>query len=175
VGAPIDVIITNALLQWVPSHRRLIPAWTRALAPGGWFAMQVPGNFNAPSHTLLREVAARSPRADDLLARLRSGEAVSEPAAYVALLAGLGCEVDAWETTYQHILDPGGEQDRPVLEWTKGTALLPVFDVLQDEAERAHFVAAYGEALSQAYPRHPFGTLFPFRRIFAVAHKLTLR
>jgi trans-aconitate 2-methyltransferase len=171
VGAPIDVITTNALLQWVPSHRQLIPGWIRALAPGGWFAMQVPGNFNAPSHRLLREVAALSPRADELLPRLRGGEAVSEPAAYVALLAGLGCDVDAWETTYQHVLDSGGDQVEPVLEWTKGTALLPVFEVLKDEGERADFVAAYGNALLQAYPRQPFGTIFAFRRIFAVAHK----
>jgi trans-aconitate 2-methyltransferase len=171
VGAPVDVIITNALLQWVPSHRQLIPAWVEALAPGGWFAMQVPGNFDAPSHTLLREVAAGSPRAADLLPTLRGPEAVSEPAAYVALLAGLGCDVDAWETTYQHVLDPGGEQPEPVLEWTRGTAILPVLDVLKDEDERAAFIHAYGEALLRAYPRQAFGTIFAFRRIFAVAHK----
>lgn len=171
VGAPLDVITTNALLQWVPSHLELIPRWVNALAPGGWFAMQVPGNFTAPSHTLLREVAAQSPRAIDLLPRLRGGEAVGEPAAYAALLAGLGCDVDAWETTYQHILDPDGDQREPVLEWTKGTALLPVFQVLKDEAERAEFVAAYGNALLQAYPRQTFGTVFAFRRIFVVAHK----
>jgi trans-aconitate 2-methyltransferase len=172
VGAPIDVITTNALLQWVPSHLRLIPRWVGALAPGGWFAMQVPGNFNSPSHTLLREVALKSPRAAELLPRLRGAEAVSEPAEYTALLAGLGCDVDAWETTYQHVLDPGGDQGGPVLEWTKGTALLPVLEVLKIEDERADFVAAYGDALSRAYPRQPFGTVFAFRRIFAVAHKL---
>jgi trans-aconitate 2-methyltransferase len=171
VGWPIDVITTNAVLQWVPSHRRLIPTWVDALAPGGWFAMQVPGNFNAPSHVLLREIAARSPRAAELLPRLRGDESVSGPAAYTALLADLDCEVDAWETTYQHVLDPAGEQSDPVLEWTKGTALLPAFDVLRGEAERAELVAAYGGALSRAYPRQPFGTLFPFRRVFAVAHK----
>jgi trans-aconitate 2-methyltransferase len=171
VGGPVDVIISNALLQWVPSHRQLVPGWIRALAPGGWFAMQVPGNFTSPSHTLLREVAARSPRADELLARLRGGGAVSEPTAYVALLAGLGCAVDAWETTYQHVLDNGVDQGGPVLEWTKGTALLPVFEVLKDESERADFIAAYGDALLRAYPRQPFGTVFAFRRIFAVAHK----
>lgn len=171
VGAPIDVIITNAVLQWVPAHRELIPGWVEALAPGGWFAMQVPGNFTAPSHTLLREVAARSPRAAELLARLRGGDAVAEPAAYTALLAGLRCDVDAWETTYQHVLDPAGDQRDPVLEWTRGTAMLPVFEVLKDEGERAEFVAAYGRALLRAYPRQPFGTVFAFRRIFAVAHK----
>jgi len=171
LGAPIDVISTNALLQWVPSHRELIPGWISALAPGGWFAMQVPGNVNAPSHALLREAAARSPRADALLSRLRGGDPVGEPSAYLALLAGLGCEVDAWETTYQHVLDPGAMQAEPVLEWIKGTALLPVFEVLKDERERADFVAAYGSALLKAYPRQPFGTAFAFRRIFAVAHK----
>jgi trans-aconitate 2-methyltransferase len=170
VGAPIDVIVANSLLQWVPSHMRLIPSWIAALAPGGWFAMQVPGNYNAPSHTLLREVASRSPRAAELLPRLGRGEAVSEPAVYLFLLAGLGCEVDAWETTYQHILDPGGDQSETVLEWTKGTALLPVFEVLTEERERADFVAAYGAALLQAYPRQSFGTVFALRRIFAVAH-----
>jgi trans-aconitate 2-methyltransferase len=171
VGAPIDVITTNALLQWVPSHRQLIPGWINALAPDGWFAMQVPGNFQSPSHTLVREIAAQSPRAVEILAHLRGGEAVSEPAAYTALLAGLGCDVDAWETTYQHILDPAGDQREPVLEWTKGTALLPIFDVLKGEGERADFLAAYGKALLQAYPRQPFGTVLAFRRIFAVAHR----
>ena len=72
--------------------------------------MQVPANFNAPSHTLLREMAAKSPRAGELLERLPAGDAVGEPAAYVALLAGLGCEVDAWETTYQHVLNTGADQ-----------------------------------------------------------------
>ena len=171
LGAPLDVIITNALLQWVPSHVQLIPDWIASLAPGGWFAMQVPANFNAPSHTLLREVASRSPRAAEILPRLVRGEAVSEPAVYLFLLAGLGCDVDVWETTYQHVLAPGGLQDEPVLEWIRGTALLPVFEVLKDESERDGFVAAYGEALSRAYPAHPFGTVFALRRIFAVAHK----
>ena len=171
VGSPIGVIVANSLLQWVPSHSRLIPGWVAALAPGGWFAMQVPGNYNAPSHTLLREVAAKSPRAAELLPRLGRSEAVSEPAVYFFLLAGLGCDTDTWETTYQHVFDPGSFHGEPVLEWTKGTALLPVFEVLKDESERAGFVAAYGEALSRAYPAHPFGTVFALRRIFAVAHK----
>jgi trans-aconitate 2-methyltransferase len=123
---------------------------------------------------LLREVAARSPRAADLLPLLRGADAVGEPAAYTALLAGLGCEVDAWETTYQHILGrPGepGDEENPVLEWTMGTALLPVLELLQDESERADFIAAYGDALRRAYPPQAFGTVFAFRRIFAVAHK----
>ena len=164
-----DLLVTNATLQWVPGHLDLIPRWVDALAPGGWFAMQVPGNFDAPSHRLLRETAAAAPRSAELLATLRHGDPVAEPAAYTALLAQLGCAVDVWETTYQQVLDPAGEQDCPVLEWTKGTALRPVLDVLTGEEERAEFLEAYAARLREAYPRQEFGTLFPFRRIFAVA------
>ena len=53
---PVDVIVSNAVLQWVPAHRDLLPRWTEALTPGGWLAFQVPGNFDAPSHTLIREL-----------------------------------------------------------------------------------------------------------------------
>ena len=168
---PVDVVIANAALQWVPKHLRLLPRLVQWLVPGGWFAMQVPGNFGAPSHTLLREVAERSPRADELASRLRGASAVAEPTTYLGLLAEAGCSVDAWETTYLHVLDPEGTQEVPVLEWTKGTALRPVFEVLTEESERADFLAAYGDALRAAYPRRAAGTVFPFRRIFAVAQK----
>ena len=167
----IDLLVTNATLQWVPGHLDLIPRWVAALVPGGWFAMQVPGNFDAPSHRLLRESAAAAPRSAELLGALRHADPVAAPAAYTVLLAQLGCAVDVWETTYQQVLDPAGEQDSPVLEWTKGTALRPVLDLLTGEQERADFLAAYAARLAEAYPRRGFGTLFPFRRIFAVAQK----
>jgi trans-aconitate 2-methyltransferase len=92
-------------------------------------------------------------------------------AVYLFLLASLACDVDTWETTFHHVRDPGALQSGPVLEWTVGTALLPVFEVLTDPLERADCVAAYGTALLHAYRRQPFGTVFPFRRIFAVAHR----
>ena len=88
------------------------------------------------------------------------------PADYAELLSRAGCEVDAWETTYVHILQ--GED--PVLEWYKGTGLRPVLAAL--DAERAgDFLAEYGTELRQAYPPRSFGTIFPFRRVFAVAHR----
>lgn len=170
LGERPDVVVTNATLQWVPGHRDLFPAWISVLQPGGWFAMQVPGNFQAPSHRLMREVAERHPAAD----RLRPGLArveVAEPADYLEDLSALGCQVDAWETTYQHVLDPEGRQPNPVLEWVRGTGLRPVLDALTDVAERDAFLADYDARLRAAYPRKAFGVLLPFRRVFAVAHK----
>ncbi|MGH3251702.1 MAG: trans-aconitate 2-methyltransferase, partial [Trebonia sp.] len=77
--------------------------------------------------------------------------------------------VDAWETSYQHIL----RGENPVLEWTKGSTLRPVLAAL-DAEQAAAFVREYGERLRSEYQPHPFGTLFPFRRVFTVVHRAGL-
>lgn len=168
LGGAIDVLLTNATLQWVPGHLDLLPRWVEAVRPGGSLAMQVPSNFGAPSHVLMREVAARHARADDLAPGLRRADAVAPPAAYLARLAGLGLETDVWETSYQQVLDPGGRQRSPVLEWVRATGLRPVLEVLTDEGELQAFLDDYVAELDRAYPRESFGVVFPFSRIFAV-------
>jgi trans-aconitate 2-methyltransferase len=55
---PVDVLISNATLQWVPGHLDLLPGLVDQVATGGWFAFQVPGNHDEPSHVLLHELAA---------------------------------------------------------------------------------------------------------------------
>ena len=98
---------------------------------------------------------------------------MTDPAGYVEVLAAAGCEVDAWETTYLHVLDPEGRLGPDaVLGWAMGTALRPVLDALPDNGSREEFLEEYAELLHAAYPRRPWGTPLPFRRIFAVAHRL---
>jgi trans-aconitate 2-methyltransferase len=158
-AAGTDVVICNAVLQWVPQHRDLLPRWLAALEPGAELAVQVPGNFGAPSHVLIRELAAERGVA------LRGEGAVAAPAEYAALLAATGADVDVWETTYLHRLT-GPD---PVLEWIGSTALRPVRDALDADAYAA-FRAELAPRLRAAYPGQPDGTTwFPFRRIFAVA------
>jgi trans-aconitate 2-methyltransferase len=174
-SAPVDVLVTNALLQWVPGHLELLPAWVAGLAPGGWLALQVPGNFDAPSHALMREVAALPRFAARLAGVLRGPESVADPVDYADVLAAAGCTVDSWETTYLHVLDPDGEHgDDAVLAWVEGTGLRPVTDALADDPDlRRDFVDTYAARLRAAYPRRPWGTPLAFRRVFAVAHRRT--
>lgn len=160
-----DVITCNAVLQWVPGHDELLVRWADQLAPGGWLAFQLPGNFDSPSHVIVRELA-ESPRWRGLLDGVRLNRQAGDAAHYVGLLAGDGFTVDAWETTYLHIL-PGED---PVLEWTKGTTLRPVLARL-DAEQGAGFTAEYAARLRAAYRRGPHGTIFPFRRVFAVVHR----
>ncbi|MFB4296110.1 trans-aconitate 2-methyltransferase [Actinomadura sp. NTSP31] len=160
---PVDLIVSNAVLQWVPEHLDLLPRWIDALAPGGRLAFQVPGNFAAQSHVRLRELC-RSPRWRDRLAGTVRDDPVLDPAGYLDRLAGLGCAVDAWETTYMQVLTG----DDPVLEWVKGSALRPVLSALGPD-ETGEFLAAYRDRLRAAYPARPYGTVFPFRRVFVIA------
>jgi trans-aconitate 2-methyltransferase len=161
-----DVVVTNAALQWVPGHRELLPRWLAALKPGAWFALQVPGNFNAPSHALMRELADSQAWSDRLAGVLRHEDVVGEAADYLRIMLDAGCDADAWETTYLQVL-PG---DDAVLEWVRGAGLRPVLAALPAD-EASEFEAEYAARLADAYPRSAYGTVFPFRRVFAVARK----
>lgn len=162
---PVDVIVSNAVLQWVPGHEELLAPWAAALVPGGWLAFQVPGNFGQPSHAILRDLAG-SDRWRARLADVPLNRQAADPADYADLLSRAGCSVDAWETTYLHVL-PGED---PVLEWYKGTGLRPVLAALEP-AQAAEFLAEYGARARAAYPRRPYGTILPFRRVFVVARR----
>ncbi|NUT98890.1 MAG: trans-aconitate 2-methyltransferase [Saccharothrix sp.] len=154
-----DVVVTNAVLQWVPGHEDLLRRWVRELPSGAWLAMQVPGNFAGPSHEIVRAVAA------ELCPQVVLRESpVLDPAGYAEVLGE--AEVDAWETTYLQRLT-GADA---VLEWCKGTALRPVRAALDDGAWD-EFLAVLAPRLRAAYPERADGTTwFPFRRVFAVAH-----
>ena len=159
-----DVLFSNAALQWLPDHARLLPRLLGQVRAGGVLAVQMPHNFGSPSHVLLREVADAGPWAARLQPLLL-GEPVGAPQFYYDLLAPSSGSIDIWETEYLQVLE-GGD---PVLGWMRGTALRPVLAALE-AGELAAFEAEYRERLRAAYPQRADGcTLFPFRRLFIVA------
>ncbi len=162
---PVDVLVCNAVLQWVPGHLDLIRQWPGLLAPGGWLAIQLPGNYDQPSHAILLDLV-HSPRWQPLLAGARLNQQAHDPATYLDVFAQAGCEVDAWETTYLHVL-AGPDA---VTQWYRGTGLRPVLTAL-GPGQAAEFLAEYGERARAAYPAQRYGTVLPFRRVFAVARK----
>jgi trans-aconitate 2-methyltransferase len=158
----VDVLFSNALLQWLPDHQRLVPRLFERVRPGGALAVQVPRNFEEPSHRLMRETAGPwSART----AGVRSASAVESPAFYYDLLAPAARSVDIWQTTYEHVMTDAAA----IVEWVKGTGLRPYLDVLTLE-ERPRFLDAYTRAIDAAYPPRSDGQrLFSFPRLFIVA------
>ena len=159
---PVDVLVSNATLQWVPDHLDLLPALVSRVRPGGWLAFQVPGNFDEPSHTIRRDLAAEEPYA----AHTRGVAVPSshDPAVYLEALAATGCTVDAWETTYLHVLTG----DDPVFTWVSGTGARPTLQALPDDVRPA-FEDEFRRRLRAAYPEKDGRVVLPFRRIFVVA------
>ena len=163
---PVDVLVANAALHWVPNHVELFPRFAEFLAPAGVFAFQVPDNFTEPSHTLLLDLRLSPRWRDQLGADADRSAGVERPERYLQALVDAELEADVWQTSYLHVL----QGDDAVLEWVKGTALRPVLSKL-DGADRDEFLSEYAAALRNAYPPSPFGTVFPFRRTFAVGRR----
>lgn len=166
-----DVLVTNATLQWVPDHLALLPRLVAQVAPGGWLAFQVPANATAPigsSAEELRTEAPYSPHADDA-PTVRA----HEPVDYLVALAALGAEVDAWATTYEHVLPVTADDPDPVLTWVTATGARPTLDALPADL-RPRFREELGRRLRAAYPHRDVGgrpaAVLPFRRVFVVAH-----
>ncbi len=159
---PADVLYSNAALHWLDDHRALFPRLMEGLKPGGVLAVQMPGNYAAPSHTSIGAAAG------ELLPKLKPvmrENPVAKPEDYHQILEPAASQLDVWETTYIQVL----EGDNAAAEWLKGSALKPLLDIL-DTDERETFFAAYSALTQKAYPKRPDGkTVFPFRRVFIVA------
>ncbi|WP_106850520.1 methyltransferase domain-containing protein [Blastococcus sp. Marseille-P5729] len=161
-----DVVVSNAAYHWVESNVEQLRRIAGRLPRGGWLAVQVPGNFEAPSHRILRAVL------DEPVWQRRTGgvrvpeSPVLDAAGYGDLFSTEGLQVDTWETTYNQVL-AGPDA---VLQWVRGTTLRPALGRL-DESHRHELIETLRPILREAYPAGPAGTPFPFRRIFAVGHR----
>ena len=159
---PVDVLVSNATLQWVPGHVDLLPGLLASVRPGGWLAFQVPGNLDQPSSTLRAELAATPPY--DAHTGGVAVPSAHDAATYLEVLSGLGCDVDAWETTYLHVLH--GED--PVFTWVSGTGSRPTLQALPEDL-RPGFETEFKARLRAAYPATGGRVVLPFRRVFVVA------
>jgi trans-aconitate 2-methyltransferase len=165
-AGPFGVILTNAVLHWVPDHATLLPGLVAKLACGGGLAVQMPDNLDSPAHRLMREIAADGPWAPTLAAASTTRFQIGDANWYYELLRPLCTKVDVWRTTYYHPLSGGAAA---IVEWFKGSGLRPFLEPL-DLSVRAAYLERYTAAVARAYPALPDGSvLLPFPRLFLVA------
>jgi trans-aconitate 2-methyltransferase len=165
-SGPYDVILSNAVLQWVPDHAALLPRLVSKLAPGGSLAIQMPNNLEEPAHHAMRALAADGPWAGKLAKAAAARTATYHADSYYDLLQPHCTRVDVWQTTYYHVLAGGVDA---VVEWFKGSGLLPFLAPL-DAEEKAAFLARYRALVDEGYRTLPSGAvLLPFPRLFIVA------
>ncbi len=161
---PVDVLFSNAALQWLGGHHALFPRLLSAVAPGGVMAVQMPSMHAAPLRAEQDRIARKGPWAGTL-SRIASAPPILTPGGYYDLLRPRIASLDLWVTEYVHVL----RGDDPVVQWAMGTSLRPFLDALQG-AEREGFLDAYRAAMRAAYPPQADGAvLLPFRRLFILA------
>ncbi len=165
-AGPFEVILANAVLQWIANHEVLLPRLAARLSPGGALALQMPDNLDEPAHRIMRELAADGRWAAKLAAASAARAPVPGAAWYYELLRPLCSKVDVWRTTYYHFLSGGAEA---VVEWFKGSGLRPFLEPL-NAAERSAYIERYSAAIAKAYPAFADGSvLLPFPRVFLTA------
>jgi len=162
----VDLVFSNAALQWVSLHEIEIPRLFNLVAKHGALAFQIPTHTDLWFEVL--EKIVMSPVWRDKFLKGTSEFYSYELGFYYDLLSGQSKRLDLWETRYFHVLS----SPEAIVEWTQGTALRPLFDRLSDSSLRETFVKQYTEEIASSYPRQPDGNvLFPFLRRFVIAYR----
>lgn len=164
---PQDLIFSNAVLQWVPDHGTLLPRLMSYLGQKGTLAIQMPDNLDQPSHTSMR-AAAEDPRWSS---RLKAADAarteILSAEDYWSVLHDHASAIEIWRTIYYHPLQ-GLEG---IVDWFKGTGLLPYLNLLRDD-EKEDYLTKYKGYLAEHYTVMRDGTvLLAFPRLFIIASR----
>jgi trans-aconitate 2-methyltransferase len=145
-----DLVFSHAALHWVRDHRALLP---KLLARGRQLVVQMPSNHHHRAHQLIAEVAGWRPE----WPMLSIGD-------YAELLwAHGGRELTVYEKVYCHEL-PDADA---ILEWMRGTTLLPYLERLADPAP---FLEQVRTRFRREFPGSP--VLFGFRRTLLAAARV---
>jgi trans-aconitate 2-methyltransferase len=157
-----DLVFSNAALQWVKDHRSLLPQILSLVTPGGQLAVQVPSNHAHPSHTAIAALAGEEPFKRALHGWTRRSPVLGIEV-YAELLYTFGAtDIVVFEKVYPHVL----ENADAIVEWMRGTALVPLLERLPPELHEA-FLERYRQRLRERRPSSP--VFFAFRRILISA------
>ena len=159
-----DVVFSNACIQWVSNHPKLLGEMMTLLRPGGVLAVQTPFNRNAP---IIREIhsAASSDRWKNWLGTVSPFHNMT-PEEYFDLLSDIAVDFSLWETVYYHRLP----SPKASIEWYRSTGLRPYLDALPDETHRDAFEKEILERITPLYPpQKNKEIIFRFNRLFFLA------
>jgi len=165
--APVDVVFSNAALQWIGDHSRLVSHLFAQLAGGGALAFQIPSRSYSAVRAHIHEVADDAAWCERTQAA-KGALTMEEPSYYYEALSDQARWLDIWETEYIHVMDSPSS----ILDWMSSTGLRPFLNALDTDGERQRFVDLLRARVAESYPRQRNGkVLFPFRRLFVVAYR----
>ena len=162
-----DLVFSNATLQWIPDHERLVPALFAGVQEGGALAVQVPANSGSPLHQAVLSVS-QAPAWRDSMAGCSSLLNYRQPGYYYDLLSRLTGHFQIWTSVYYHVM----QTHQDLIDWYSSTGMRPYLERLPGDEQRREFQAQVLDACRPAYPAQQDGKiLFPFQRLFFVAYQ----
>ena len=160
-----DLLFSNACLQWIPNHEKLIPDLMEKLTQGGTLAVQIPMNQDETLFKIIKEIASDS-KWNFQNTHFEQNDTL-DPEAYYDILSKYSSEFEIWETVYYHVLP----SHQHMIEWIRATRLRPYLDVLNDD-QKAEFESEILKKAKNVYPITVSGeVIFKFRRFFFIAKK----
>lgn len=156
-----DLIFSHAALHWIPDHPNLIPRFLAKVAPGGQIAVQMPSNFNHIAQRLVVDIALEEPFRTALNSFVRYSPVLPIDDYAEMLFAGGFSSITVFEKIYPQVL----ENSDGVVEFTKGSVLVPYLERLGDQSDA--FMETYRQRLRQHMPDSP--VFYSFRRIIFAA------
>lgn len=161
----IDVIFSNACLQWIPDHKGLIPKLFSRLSKGGVLAVQIPMNSQEKLFKIMSETV-KSDKWDFSSMQTEPDTLMCEE--YFDILSSLTNRFDIWETVYYHNMPSVNS----MVEWVKGTRLRPYIDAL-NSSDAEELINEISQKASEVYTKQENGEIiFKFRRFFFTATRM---
>lgn len=165
LGGDFDIVFSNACIQWIPEHRKLLPEMMNLLRESGELAVQIPINYNEPIHKIIGETA-KSEKWSGKFGEPRIFHTL-DPEKYYDILSDISSDFEMWQTTYFHRMKSHSD----IMEWYKGTGLRPYLEALSP-ADKAEFEKDIFTEIEKAYPKQANGEIiFRFPRLFFRAVK----
>jgi trans-aconitate 2-methyltransferase len=166
-SGPIDLIYSNAALQWLPDHGAQLPRLLRMVAVGGALAFQIPSRNYATVQTFIHDISKRGAWSERMSAP-RNALTMECPAFYYDALVKISTNLDIWETEYSHVMESAAS----IVDWISSTGLRPFLAALDTDAERNEFTSELHQRVRDAYKVRADGkVLFSFRRTFVIAYR----
>jgi trans-aconitate 2-methyltransferase len=162
-----DLVFSNATIQWIPNHDKLLQRFADLLNGTGVLAVQLPLFFDMPLSKSISEVAKQS-KWTTATQGVDSLFTINTASYYYDHLSKYFSKIDIWTTDYYHVM----ESQSTILEMIRTTGLKPYLERLADDNEKKQFEALVLDKIKQTYPLQNNGkVLFPFKRLFFVAKK----
>ncbi len=161
-----DIVFSNATIQWIPNHEKLIPHLCNLLPEQGVLAVQLPNFLNMPVGKAIERIA-REPRWEKQVGKCSRPFFNNGYRFYYDLLSTKLTSIEMWETKYLHVMD----SSVAIIEWVKAAGMRPYLDRLSNDSERAEFEREVLCEIEKDYPLQKDGKiLFPFERLFMIGH-----